>query len=91
MAAMLLRGWMTAEEIQAFGVELEAATPEERGSLVIDLCNSLGEMVEQIEIPKTPTQRRDAEALFSRPCKSLEMQINRRFSQEIHPAKSLRN
>lgn len=27
----------------------------------------------------------------SRPCKSLEMQINRRFSQEIHPAKSLRN
>jgi len=64
MAAMLLRGWMTAEEIQAFGVELEAATPEERGSLVIDLCNSLGEMVEQIEIPKTPTQRRDAEALF---------------------------
>lgn len=29
--------------------------------------------------------------VFSRPCKSLEMQINRRFSQEIHPAKSLRN
>lgn len=29
--------------------------------------------------------------LDSRPCKSLEMQINRRFSQEIHPAKSLRN
>lgn len=29
--------------------------------------------------------------LRGRPCKSLEMQINRRFSQEIHPAKSLRN
>jgi hypothetical protein len=27
----------------------------------------------------------------SRPCKSLEMQISRRFSQEIDPAKSLRN
>lgn len=29
--------------------------------------------------------------LISRPCKRLEMQINRRFSQEIHPAKTLRN
>lgn len=65
MAAMLLRWAMTTEEIQAFDIELEAATPEERGSFVIDLCKSLGEMVEQIEIPKTPAQRRDAEALFN--------------------------
>ena len=35
--------------------------------------------------------RKAAPRVGSRPCKSLEMQINRRFSQEIHPAKSLRN
>lgn len=64
MAAMLLRGWMTSEEVQAFGAELEAASPDERGKLVIDLCDSLGECVEQIEIPKTPAQQRDAEAYF---------------------------
>lgn len=64
IAAMLLRGWMTAEEINALGAELEAASPNERGKVVIDLCNDLGEYVEQIEIPKTPAQRRAAEAQF---------------------------
>lgn len=64
MAAMLLKGWLSTEEIQAFGAELESHSPKERGELVINLCNDIGEMVEQIEIPKTPTQRRDAEIRF---------------------------
>jgi hypothetical protein len=64
MAAMLLKGWMTTEEIQALGAELEVASPQERGEFVINLCNGLGEIVEQIEIAKTPAQRRAAEAKF---------------------------
>lgn len=64
MAAMLLKGWMSTEEIRAFGAELEAASPQEVGNLVIELVDTMGEVVEQIEIPKTPAQRRNAEALF---------------------------
>lgn len=64
MAAMLLRGWMTSEEIQSFYTEIEAASPDERGELVIELGNCLGECVEQTEIPKTPAQWRDAEERF---------------------------
>lgn len=64
MATMLLKGWMSTEEIKAFGAELEAASQEERGEVVIDLCNCLGEFAEKIEIPKTPAQQRDVEARF---------------------------
>lgn len=64
MAAMLLKGWMSTEEIRAFGAELEAASPQELGNLVIELVDTMGEVVEQIEIPKTPAQQRNAEALF---------------------------
>lgn len=64
MAAMLLRGWMSKEELQVFGAELQAATPKERGNIVIELGEMLGKIVEQIEIPKTPAQQRKAEARF---------------------------
>lgn len=64
MAVMFLKGWMSTEEIQEFGAELEAATPQERGNWAIELGEMFGEIVEEIEIPKTPAQRKDAEALF---------------------------
>lgn len=64
MAAMLLKGWMSTEEIQKFEADLNAASPQERGNLMIELVDTLGAIVEHIEIPKTPAQQRNAEALF---------------------------
>lgn len=64
IVAMLLRGFMTTEEIQTFGTELEAASPGERGEFLIELTKDLDELVERIEIPKTPEQQAHAKKLF---------------------------
>ena len=64
MAAMLLRGFMSLEEIQTFGAEMEAASQGERGEVVLQLARDLDEAVERIKIPKTPEQEAQARKLF---------------------------
>lgn len=65
IAAILLRGYMTEEEIQKLGTQLEAASPEERGAFVIELCDDLSDGIERIEIPKTPEQQATAQRRFA--------------------------
>jgi hypothetical protein len=64
MAAMLLRGFMSSEEIQAFGAEMEASSPGERGQVVLELARGLDEVVERIEIPKTLEEQAQARKRF---------------------------
>jgi hypothetical protein len=64
IVAMLLRGFMTTEEIQTLGAELDAASPGERGEFVLELVKDLDEVVECIDIPKTPEQQAQARRLF---------------------------
>lgn len=64
IVAMLLRGFMTSEEMQAFGAELEAASLGERGEIFQELARGLDEVVERIEIPKTPEQQAQARKRF---------------------------
>lgn len=64
IAATFLRGWMTEEEIRQFDAEVNAATPEERGRFLTELCNGVDETIDRIEIPKTPEQLADAQRRF---------------------------
>ena len=64
IAAVFLRGWMTEEEIRQFDAEVNAATPEERGQFLAELCKGVDETIDRIEIPKTPEQLADAQRRF---------------------------
>ena len=64
MAGVLLRGFMTDEEIQQLNSELESASIQERGNFAIEFGRSLGDAVERIEIPKTKAEQDRARDLF---------------------------
>ena len=64
IGAVLARGLMDEEAIREFGQEAAAASPEERGSLVLSFVGALDELDSVFEIPKTPLEERRAREAF---------------------------
>lgn len=61
---MLLRGFLTDEEIKELDAELNAASPDERGEFITELCVGFDDAIEKIEIPKTKAQQDAARQRF---------------------------
>ena len=64
IAAMLMKGFLDDGQIKSLNQELESASPEERGTFIEAVIESLDEVIERIEIPKTPQQQEEALARF---------------------------
>ncbi len=62
---MLMKGFLDDEQIMEFNAELEAASPEDGSEFVGALMEGLDQAIEQIEIPKTPQQQKEALARFN--------------------------
>lgn len=59
-----LKGFLDDAEILELGAELEAASLDERGEILQALSTSVGDAVDQIEIPKTLEEQEAARAKF---------------------------
>lgn len=64
IAAIFLKGLMTADEIHELNSELESATLDERGEFLTNFIASLTEVADSIEIPKTPEAQEAARQKF---------------------------
>lgn len=64
ISVVLLKGFMTDEEIREFCAEMDAASLPERGEFLTEFATFAGEFVETIEIPKTPQAQEAANVAF---------------------------
>jgi hypothetical protein len=64
IAAVLLKGYLTDIEIQELNTELEAASVDERTQFLMGFCDGLSDLIEKIEIPKTPEEQTRAKQVF---------------------------
>jgi hypothetical protein len=65
IAAMMLRAFLSPEEITDLAGKLESLTPEERAQYVEEAMQDMMTAGESIEIPKTPAAQKRAEAVFN--------------------------
>lgn len=64
ITGIFLRGFLGEEEIKALALEVESMGLEERATAFGEIAADLNSSFENIEIPKTPEQRRVAKELF---------------------------
>jgi hypothetical protein len=64
IAAVLLKGFLTDDEIRELTTELESATSEERGEFLTESIASLTEEIDSVQIPKTPEDQEAARQRF---------------------------
>jgi hypothetical protein len=64
IARILLKAFMDDAEINEFSVEFEAASVDERGAVLESLSVDFDEVVDSLEIPKTPRQQKEANRVF---------------------------
>lgn len=62
---MVLRGFLSPEEIQDLNLQLERQSPSERGQFVLEAISDLAILNTAIEFPRTPAEVRSAEAAFN--------------------------
>lgn len=82
IGTMLFKGFMSDDELKEFCVELEAASPNERGEFITEFSSSLCEEIEHIEIPKTPEEQEAARQKFlllSEPEQKKAIKISQHF------------
>lgn len=64
IAAVFLKGFLDDDQIRELNAELETASLDERGEFLEALSTSVGDAVDQIEIPKTLEDQEAARAKF---------------------------
>jgi hypothetical protein len=64
ISVMMLRAFLTPDEIKELSAKLESLTPEERGEFLDEAMQDLTTVGASIEIPKTPGAQMRAEAVF---------------------------
>lgn len=65
IVAMLLKGFLSDDEIKDFNNTLESLSPDERGEVLLGFTHGLSEVIDKIEIPKTPKQQQEANDRFN--------------------------
>jgi len=65
ISVMLMRAFLSPEEIRELAVKLEGLTPEERGEHLDETMQDMMTVEDGIEIPKTPGAQKRAEAAFN--------------------------
>lgn len=58
---VLLKAFLSAEQIEELNAELETSSPDERGQLLLEYISNLGDAIDSIELPKTPAAQKRAE------------------------------
>lgn len=66
IVVMLLQGFLSREEIKALSAEIDSASVDERSRFLVEIFDSVGPVVESLEIPKTPEKREAAMREFQR-------------------------
>jgi len=64
IAAVFLKGFLDDAEIRELNANLEAASLDERGEFLREFAASIGDAIEQTEIPKTPAAQEAARKKF---------------------------
>ena len=64
ISAILLKAFLSNEQIEELNTELEACSSDERGQLLLEYIGNLGEGIDAIELPKTPAAQKFAEKQF---------------------------
>lgn len=64
IGAILVKAFLSDEQVGQLNTELEACSSEERGQLLLEYIGNLGEEIDAIELPKTPAAQKRAEAQF---------------------------
>lgn len=64
IGAVLLRAFLSIEQIEELNAELELCSPDERGQLLLEYISNLGDGIDAIELPKTPAAQKRADAQF---------------------------
>lgn len=64
IGAVLLKAFLSIEQIEELNAELEVRSSDERGQLLLEYISDLGDGIDAIEIPKTPAAQKRAEAQF---------------------------
>ena len=65
IGAMMLRAFMSPEEIKVLNAELEALSPEDRAKFIDASIRDLNAVGDNISFPKTIGEQRRAEAAFN--------------------------
>jgi len=64
IGVILLKAFLSNEQIRELNAELEACSSDERGQLLLQYISDLGDGLDAIELPKTPAAQKRAEAQF---------------------------
>lgn len=64
IGAILVKAFLSDEQVGQLNTELEACSSEERGQLLLEYIGNLGEEIDAIELPKTPAAQKLAETRF---------------------------
>lgn len=82
IGAVLLRAFLSIEQIEELNAELELCSPNERGQLLLEYISNLGDGIDAIELPKTPAAQKRAEAQLKAMCDE-ERQQATEFAQRF--------
>lgn len=65
IARMLQLAFFREQDVDAFNLEFEAASIEERSVILEEFSSDLDEFIDSVEIPKTPKEQEEARAKFA--------------------------
>lgn len=65
ISVMMLKAFLTTEEIHQLSCDLDSSSIEQRDALLMEFYSSLNDVVENIVIPKTPAERRSAAEAYA--------------------------
>lgn len=68
IGAILLKAFLSIEQVEELNTKLEACSSHERGQLLLEYISDLGDGIDAIELPKTPAAQKRAEAQFLAMC-----------------------
>lgn len=65
IGAIMFKGFMSDDEFTKLINDIEKATPEERGQLMLDSSNDVNQVLDNFKIPKTQAEQIEADKIFN--------------------------